>query len=811
VTSAVGTFDDCESFGHRADVMGRAALAAVRAMREGADDEQLLADFIPLLANRLGSIAFVVQLRDVHADEWTLLGMHGVSPECAAFLRATTVGPKPLHKSTEWPDMGAIALTGAPWKGAPGSLSPPVVVMPATFSDGCLAGAITVFSPLTPELVETLTDAASLLWLVRARVKRDRQIDLVARQYTALAEFSPDIIWRLDPNGTLIYANRAFERLVGPVAHERIGQSVLESVPGLARARWTAAIERVRASSAMVEVMCTMNGRHLASRLAPEREADGTLSAIVVTTRDMTEQVNLESARKAAESRCDLVSDISKTVIYDRSYGEEPSFVSGSMQSVFGYDPELLTREGVAWWLDRVHPDDRDRVRSAFAGSDSRGADSWSIEYRVERADGTWADILDRGKTLRRIAGAPARAIGAFTDVSEQRALEAEYRHVQKTELLGRLAGGVAHDFNNILTVIRGFTELVRDGTAVDDPRAADIAEIVSAIDHARTLTQLLLGFSRRRDQAQPAMVSAGATLERLGPMLRRLIPPSITLDVESINEPLVTQIDPYQFEQIVLNLAINARDAMPRGGQLSIRTSRRAASPGTPGSHLCVEVPDTGTGISAALQTRIFDRCFTTKAEGQGSGLGLAIIRDIIDGVGGSIGVQSTIGSGSTFTVLLPENVQKEVRPEIAPPVAAAPAAKSVLLIEDDATVRRISRRLLERDGFRVIEASTGDEGIAQLLANRATLNGVISDLTVPGISGAVLIARIREIAPEIGCLVVSGRHDAIADFTSPSGLVSALAKPFHADQFLHAANATVQATRSEIDSGRNRALKAG
>jgi DNA-binding NtrC family response regulator len=124
---------------------------------------------------------------------------------------------------------------------------------------------------------------------------------------------------------------------------------------------------------------------------------------------------------------------------------------------------------------------------------------------------------------------------------------------------------------------------------------------------------------------------------------------------------------------------------------------------------------------------------------------------------------------------------------------------------------VRRISRRLLERDGFRVIEASTGDEGIAQLLANRATLNGVISDLTVPGISGAVLIARIREIAPEIGCLVVSGRHDAIADFTSPSGLVSALAKPFHADQFLHAANATVQATRSEIDSGRNRALKAG
>ena len=801
MTSAVEPYDRGETGSDLAALMGRAALAAVRAMREGADDQQLLADFIPLLAHRLGAAPFVVQLRDTEANAWTLLGMHGMSRDDAVFLRATTTGPRPLHASDEWPDMGAIAVTSAPWKGAPGAFSPPAVVMPATYADGRLAGAITVFRPLTPELVEALGDAASLLWLVRARANGERQIDGAARQYTALAEFSPDIIWRLDAKGTLLYANRAFERLVGPVALQRIGQPILESVPALARARWTDALERVRTSSEIVEVMCTMNGRHMASRLAPERGADGAMNGVVVTTRDMTEQVTLESARMAAESRCELVSEISKTVIYDRSFGDEPSFVSGSMRAVFGYDPELLAREGIAWWLDRVHPDDRERVRSAFDGSDKRGADRWSIAYRIERADGTWADVLDRGKTLRRIAGAPARAIGALTDVSEQRALEAEYRHVQKTELLGRLAGGVAHDFNNILTVIRGFTELIREDTDAGDPRSADITEIVSAVDHARTLTQLLLGFSRRRDQARPTMVSVGTALERVSPMLRRLIPPSITLEIGSQDEPLVTQIDPYQFEQLILNLAINARDAMPQGGRLSIRTSRQAAHAGAPAgppaSSVCITVEDTGTGMSTAMQAKIFDRCFTTKAEGHGSGLGLAIIRDIIDGIGGSILVRSAIGSGSTFTVLLPEIISKSRQPEPAPP-ATVPSAKFVLLIDDDVAVRRVSRRLLERDGFRVIEAGTGDEGVAQLHANRGALHGVISDLAVPGVSGVELIARLREAAPEVGCLVVSGRHDAIADFTSPSGLVTALAKPFYADQFLRAANATVQATHA-------------
>lgn len=811
MTGAVEIFDDALSWRERADPLGRAALAAVRALREGVADDRLLADFVPLLARQLGRIPFVVQLRDIQADVWTLLGTHNVPDDCADFLAATNIGPKPLNRSDEWPDMGAIALTGAPWKGAPDSMSPPAVVMPATFADGRLAGAITVFSPLTPELVDTLNHAASLLWLIRARVKHDRQIDLATRQYAALAEFSPDIIWRLDPAGTLIYANRAFERMVGDAAQQRIGQSVLDSVPALARARWIDALERVRAATSMVEVMYTMSGRHLASRLAPEREADGSLSGIVVTTRDMTEQVILESARKAAESRCDLVSDISKTVIYDRSFGDEPSFVGASMRSVFGYDPELLSREGLAWWLERIHPDDRERVHTTFAGTDSRGADNWSIEYRVERGDGTWADILDRGKMLRRIAGAPARAIGAFTDVSEQRALEAEYRHSQKTETLGRLAGGVAHDFNNILTIIRGFTELVREGTPADDPRTADIAEIVSAIDHARTLTQLLLGFSRRRDQAQPTLVSAGATLERIGPMLRRLITPAIVLDVESQNEPLMTQIDPYQFEQIILNLAINARDAMPQGGRLTIRTSRRPATAASPVSLVCIEVRDTGTGIPAAMQPKIFERCFTTKPEEQGSGLGLAIIRDIIDGLGGSINVQSAIGRGSTFTVLLPEAVAISTRADGTPDVVPAAPVKNVLLIDDDAAVRRISRRLMERDGFRVIEAGTGDEGIAQLLANRATIHGVVSDLTVPGVSGAALIARMREIAPEIGCLVVSGCHDAIADFTSPSGLVSALSKPFHADQFLRAVHQTVQASRRAPDVATVPALRAG
>jgi signal transduction histidine kinase len=319
--------------------------------------------------------------------------------------------------------------------------------------------------------------------------------------------------------------------------------------------------------------------------------------------------------------------------------------------------------------LERVHPDDRATVQGLLRELGSGVRDQFVAEYRVLRDDGSSRWVIDIGELERDAAGRPLRLLGVVSDATERHGLDERLRHTQRLEAVGTLAGGVAHDFNNLLTAIIGFTEIAADrvselkgGPATAEIRD-DLAQVLATADRAAVLTAQLLAFSRRRDAA-PVLVQVSAALREVAPMLQRLLGDSRRLRQELAEELPPVWMDPGHLTQIVLNLVVNARDAMPDGGEVTLRTcvvpahgaERPAEAP--PGAWVCVEVTDSGVGMTDELQARIFEPYFTTKELGRGTGLGLAVAYGAVHGAGGHLTVRSAPGRGTTFRVYLPPRV---------------------------------------------------------------------------------------------------------------------------------------------------------
>ncbi|HYV96807.1 MAG TPA: ATP-binding protein, partial [Gemmatimonadaceae bacterium] len=408
----------------------------------------------------------------------------------------------------------------------------------------------------------------------------------------------------------------------------------------------------------------------------------------------------------------------------------------------------------------------------------------WAMEFRLRRADGSWAQVVDHGRLLPATQHLPERTVGSLTDITATRALQMQLHHSHRIELIGRLAGGVAHDFNNVLSAIGGFTDLVLADTPSSDPRSADLHEISALVRRATALTQNLLGLSRRRDQAKPIVLDVADGVAQLAPTLRTLLGSGVSLAIESMAPALCVRIDAGHFDQILLNLAVNARDAMPDGGEVTIRAEREHD---VSGEHCArctdtvrIDVSDRGLGIPPEVLERIFQPYFTTKPEGHGTGLGLAVVNDIVQAAGGTIRVTSNPADGTTFTVRLPIVPENATPPSNEAVVQAGSGAGiRVLFIEDEEAVRRATRRVLERDGFTVLEARTGDAGLATLLANREETDVILTDLYMPGLSGPALVERMRTDAPEIGCVVISGHAERFAALTADSDRLVVLTKP--------------------------------
>ena len=464
----------------------------------------------------------------------------------------------------------------------------------------------------------------------------------------------------------------------------------------------------------------------------------------------------------------------------------------------FTHQPPVAT-DG-ALWLECVHEDDRNGVEAAFAHSVATG-DNFEFEYRLRRWDGIYRWHLSRGVPYRDESGKILRWVGTATDVHDLKeavsALRESEGRAQKMEAVGRLAGGVAHDFNNVLTVIKGHTEFLSRALPPEGESREDIEQIAKATKRAAHLTRQLLAFSRQQVM-EKQVLDVNAQLRDFEKMLGRVIGKGINLELSL--QPAAPHLlaDPGQVEQAVMNLVVNARDAMPDGGDLRVSTCATTISSedcarydqASPGSYVAISVSDTGTGIAPRLLPRIFEPFFTTKdAAGRGTGLGLATVYGIAQQHGGFVDVVSNPGRGSIFTLFLPV-VDADLAASIRVTTEASMRGdETILLVEDQDEVRAVARRILITNGYRVMEARNGADALALLRDIQFAVDLVLTDAVMPQMGGPDLVRALRSDYPEFPVVMVSGYTDReLVTYGASELNVPFLPKPFRADDLLRA-----------------------
>ena len=497
------------------------------------------------------------------------------------------------------------------------------------------------------------------------------------------------------------------------------------------------------------------------------RGEQGELLGYTKVLRDHTEQKRLDEERRTSEQRLLTALAAARMGTWEWEITSNRERFDEGLCRLFGADArEISTLDDV---LARVHTDDRAAVAVAFRQSAESGADL-DVEFRVARPDGSVRWLRTHGKVLYDAEGDPVTMTGACVDITERRQMEEQLGQVQRMDAVGRLAGGVAHEVNNMMTAILGFTDLLLDPTRPGDPRRADLLQIRKAAERAATVTAQLLAFSRRQLR-QPRVVDLNLVITELHPMLLRLLGEDKPLTVRLEQDLWPVHADRGQLEQVVINLALNARDAMPRGGRFSIESanvvldetylSRHPATAIAPGSYVRLVVSDTGSGIPPEVQARIFEPFFTTKPVGQGTGLGLSMVYGIVKQSGGFVWVYSEPGQGTAFKLYLP---RVGLLPEARGPMAEGSVPRgeeTVLVVEDDEMVRLLTARLLASRGYAPIEARNGNQALALVRAHPGEIQLVLSDVVMPELGGAEFARRLAELQPELPILFMSGFTD--------------------------------------------------
>jgi PAS domain S-box-containing protein len=490
-----------------------------------------------------------------------------------------------------------------------------------------------------------------------------------------------------------------------------------------------------------------------------------------------------EAAVRASEERFRALVENSSDALLLIDPEGRVQYVTPSSQRSFGYAPEDMTGRSV---FDFLHPDDRDMVAARMADTLGAPGGSLTAEVRFQHADGS-TRIME-GIAVNRLDDPSVRAIVVNArDVTERRRLEDQLRQAQKLEAVGQLAGGVAHDFNNLLTAILGYSNLILDDVAADHPLRHDLEEIRSAGERAASVTRQLLAFSRRQ-MLQPQIVDINGLIRQLEKLLRGLVSAQIEVVPRLAPDLVPVKADPGSIEQMLVSLAVNARDAMPHGGRLTIETANVTLSPAEseaigpmpPGRYVMLAIGDTGEGMDADTRARIFEPFFTTKEQGRGSGLGLATVYGMIKQNGGYIWVESEPGQGTTFKLYLPpaESVMISRSPNRPGDLEKKQGWETVLLVEDEDAVRSLARAVLRRHGYTVLEARHGVDALRLAERHRDDIHLLLTDVVMPHMKGPELAERLASVRPKMKVLYMSGYVDrsAMPDFTS----VSFLPKPF-------------------------------
>lgn len=482
----------------------------------------------------------------------------------------------------------------------------------------------------------------------------------------------------------------------------------------------------------------------------------------------LEERNRAQEALRELRERHQAMIEATGQVLYEWNPANNKVAWSGNFESILGYTSQQMDG-GLDRWRELVHPEDL-RHFDAEAERTKLTGESFRLDYRVRHASGSWLFIHDRGYFVKDAQGNISLMVGLVIDFTRQRMLEEQLRQAQKMEAVGQLAGGVAHDFNNLLTVINGCAELLSARLHADEVGLRLAGDISKAGNRAAALTKQLLAFGRRQI-LQTIVFGVAAAVMNVERMLRRLIGEDIELVATLAPDLPSVKTDPDQLAQALINLAVNAQDAMPQGGRLTVEgtsvelTADQLAThlEIIPGRYVLLSVADTGHGMDATTRERIFEPFFTTKEVGKGTGLGLAMVYGFVKQSGGHIEVQSQPGQGTTFHLYLPACGGRPTMTggQGCTRVDTTRCRETILVAEDEPQVRRLIKKILEDAGYTVLDAGSGLEALERCREHLGPIDVLVTDVVMPGMSGRRLSDSLRILRPGIKVLYVSGHHE--------------------------------------------------
>jgi two-component system, cell cycle sensor histidine kinase and response regulator CckA len=594
---------------------------------------------------------------------------------------------------------------------------------------------------------------------------------------------APIILFALDANGIVTLCEGKALQKLGKVPGQSVGQSMFEiyrKYPALlANVRRALAGEEFSSLDELPELgLCFEN------HWAPLRTEKGSLAGTISVAVDVSERSRNERAREDAETLYRSLVEQLSAVTYIAELGVEGEwlFVSPQIESLLGYTAQEW-RADAANWIENVHPDDRQIVIDAEATAEAGNA--FRAEYRMIRRDGKMIWINDSGSL---VPGPDGRQLlhGVLIDVTEQKQLQVHLSQSQRMEAVGQLASGVAHDFNNLLTIITGYSSLLIDRNPGGGSDSHAAREIQQAAERAAALTHQLLAFSRKQT-LQPRVLDLNKIVHGLEMMLRRVLAENVELCIHTAADTGLVKADPVQMEQVLINLVVNARDAMPKGGKLTIATAPREVmndcgegeSLMCAGPYVTLSVSDTGIGMDSDTRLRIFEPFFTTKEVGKGTGLGLATVYGIIKQSNGQIEVESEPGKGATFRVSLPRVEHGAVVPrKVTMTEAHKHGTGTILLAEDEPLLRELGETILTQAGYKILTAPNAEALKSFVAEHDEKIDLLLTDVVMPGMSGPELVRLVRTRWPEVRVLYMSGyADDEIEDLDRDAGF---LQKPF-------------------------------
>jgi PAS domain S-box-containing protein len=641
-----------------------------------------------------------------------------------------------------------------------------------------------------------LVMSAVLWWCVAAVSTHERALAAAnaalrenEARFRRLADAMPQIVYVTNAEGRVTFINQQWRNYTGrqQVEVEDISIGVHPDDLAMLVEGWERALRSGEDYTAEFRLRSASDGayRWYLSRTVPIRDEQGHIVHWYGTSTDIHDQKEAEAALRESEQRFRAFADAAPAILWVTGADGSCTFRSHGWYEFTGQTEAKALGFG---WLDAVHPGDRDASRDSFLAAAAEHA-PFTLEHRIRGVDGEYRWAISAGRPRFGGSGEFLGYSASVIDIHDRKRAEERLRQAAKMEAIGRLAGGIAHDFNNNLTAVTGFATFAARDRGLGARAQRDLQELLKATDRMADLTRQLLAFSRQQ-VLQPETLQLNAAVLDGSSLLQRLIGSHIEMSLDLTAEATWIRVDRAQLLQVLMNLTINARDAMPDGGRLGIRTGRleitgrelqgRGQDAANPGEYVQLSVTDTGTGIRPEDLPQIFEPFFTTKAVGQGTGLGLATVHGIVSQSRGHIRVESRPGEGSSFTVLFPAvpgSADPPSGPAGRPDVVSRQAR--LLVVDDDEMVRAVVSRTLEEEGYEIVQARHGREAL-QLLARDPAVDLVLTDVIMPELGGRELVERLAADFPELPVIWMSGypRDTAFGD-AGPGGSQPFLQKP--------------------------------